>query len=127
MKSKQKIQSFQDLEVWQKGHALVLKIYEITKRFPREEIYGLSSQLQRAAVSITANIAEGFSRYHYRDKINFYYTARGSVSEVQNLLLIARDVTYVSSDIAQPLLERADETRRLLNGLVRAAQDQTHA
>lgn len=127
MKSKQKIQSFQDLEVWQKGHALVLKIYEITKRLPREEIYGLSSQLQRAAVSITANIAEGFSRYHYRDKINFYYTARGSVSEVQNLLLIARDVTYVSSDIAQPLLERADETRRLLNGLVRAAQDQTHA
>ena len=124
METKTKIRSFQDLEVWQRGHELVLKIYDLTKRLPIEESYGLTSQLQRAAVSITTNIAEGFSRYHYKDKVNFYYASRGSVSEVQNLLLVVRDVRYVPESLINPLLEQTDEIRRLLNGLVRSAKDQ---
>ena len=91
----QKINNFYELDAWKKGHELLLVIYKITKSFPKEEVYGLTSQIRRAAVSITNNIAEGFSRYHYKEKSNFYYNARGSVSEVQNLLIVAKDVGYI--------------------------------
>ncbi|MEK7166858.1 MAG: four helix bundle protein [Patescibacteria group bacterium] len=78
------IKNFYNLNAWQKGHQLVLGIYKITKDFPKEEIFGTVSQLRRAASSITANIAEGFERYHFKDKIRFYYQSRGSIAEVQN-------------------------------------------
>ncbi len=76
------ITTFFDLKAWQVAHALTLKIYEITKDFPQSERFGITSQLQRAASSITANIAEGFARYHYKDKARFYYQSRGSAAEV---------------------------------------------
>ena len=71
-----KILNFYDLNTWKKAHELVIEIYNITKQFPREELYGIVNQLKRAASSITANLAEGFERYHFRDKIKFYYHAR---------------------------------------------------
>ena len=89
------IKNFYDLEAWKKGHALVLSIYKITESFPKEETYGIISQLRRASSSITANIAEGFARYHFRDKIRFYHNARGSVAEVQNFLLLAKDLKFI--------------------------------
>lgn len=93
----QKIQSFTDLYAWQAGHKLVLSIYEVTQKFPKEELFGLTNQLRRAAVSITSNIAEGFSRSSYKEKSQFYSMALGSLTEIQNQLLIAKDIKYLSS------------------------------
>ena len=74
------IKEFTDLIVWQKGHKLVLTVYLVTKKFPREELFGLSSQMRRAGVSITSNIAEGFGRKGFKEKIQFYYLAKGSLN-----------------------------------------------
>jgi len=79
-----KIKHFTDLDVWKETHQLVLGIYQITKSFPKQEIYGLTNQIRRSAVSIESNIAEGFNRYHYGERINFYYDARGSLGELQS-------------------------------------------
>ncbi len=92
-----KIKSFTDLNVWKKGYKLVLFIYRITKDFPREKHYGLIDQLRQAVVSLTSNIAEGFSRISYKEKIQFYYRSLGSLTEVQNQLLIEKDLGYITS------------------------------
>ncbi len=118
------IKEFYDLDVWKTGHKLVIDVYQVTKTFPREEIYGLVSQIRRAASSITANIAEGFSRYHYRDKIKFYYNARGSVSEVQNFLLIAFDLDYIDRETHQLLFAKANDVSKMINGVVRSIEKQ---
>ena len=90
-----KIKSFTDLETWKEGHKLVLIIYKIAKSFPDEERFSLTNQLQRAMVSVTSNIAEGFSRNGKKEKVQFYYMALGSLTEVQNQLLIAKDLSYI--------------------------------
>lgn len=90
-----KIQSFKDLDVWKEAHRLVIKIYKITKDFPREEQFGLVGQMRRAAVSETSNIAEGFVRKSYKDKAHFYNMSKGSLAELQDQLLICRDVGYL--------------------------------
>src|SRR3989344_1808308 len=107
-----KIESFKDLIAWQKGHELVLEIYKITKAFPKEEQFGLTNQLRRAAVSLTSNIAEGFSRRSYKEKSQFYSMALGSLTEVQNQLLIAEDIGYISKQNSSKL---GEETAALLN------------
>ena len=89
------IRNFYDLDAWKKTKDFVLELYKTTKDFPESELYGITSQLRRAATSITANIAEGFNRYHYNDKIRFYHNARGSVSEAQNFLLLAKDLYFL--------------------------------
>ena len=118
------IKDFEDLEAWKKGHQLVLEIYKITKEFPKEEKFGIIDQLRRAASSVTANIAEGFARYHFSDKSRFYYQARGSASEVKNFLLLAKDLNYFKSEECGTLIEKIDETRRLINGLIKSIQNQ---
>jgi four helix bundle protein len=117
------IKNFTDLDAWKKGHDLLLDVYKITRHFPKEEMYGLTSQIRRAAVSITNNIAEGFSRYHYREKINFYYNSRGSASEVQNLLIVSRDIEFLEKEEWRRLNTLTEEVKRLLNGLVRSADN----
>ena len=94
-----KITSFTKLDAWKEGHALVLSVYKITKTFPKEELFALTSQRRRCAVSITSNIAEGFSRQSYKEKVQFYSMALGSVTELQNQLLIARDVGYLNPSV----------------------------
>jgi len=79
-----KIESFTDLIVWQEGHSLVIKIYCVTKNFPKEEIFSLINQMKRAAISITSNIAEGFGRQTLKEKIQFYYMSQGSLTESKN-------------------------------------------
>jgi four helix bundle protein len=86
--------SFEELQVWQKSHALVLKVYHMTAKFPREELFGLSSQLRRAAVSVPANIAEGFVKRGKADKLRFYNIAQGSLEEVRYYLRLANDLRY---------------------------------
>ncbi len=84
---------FTDLKVWQAGHKLVVFVYQKTEKFPKTDTFGLSSQMQRSAVSVTSNIAEGFGRQAKNDKKHFYIMARASLTELQNQLLIARDTT----------------------------------
>ena len=83
--------SFEEMPVWQKAHKLAVEIFHVSEHFPRKEDYGLTSQLRRAALSISANIAEAFGRFHYRDKLNFYYNSRGSAHETKSGV-IARSV-----------------------------------
>lgn len=118
MDNNRKIRSFTDLKVWQEGHQLVILIYRNTKNFPREEIYSLIDQMRRAVVSITSNIAEGFGRQSYKEKIQFYYLAQGSLTELKNQLLIARDLKYLSERDFQEIAKKANEVHKLLQGLI---------
>ena len=117
-----KIKNFYDLNAWKQAHNLTKKIYKITKEFPKEEEYGLTSQIRRAASSVGANIAEGFARYHFSDKSKFYYQARGSNAEVQNFLLLANDLNIIEDDTCKKLGKQAKEVEKLINGLIKSTK-----
>jgi four helix bundle protein len=104
--------TFQDLLVWQKAHAFVLEAYAFTALFPKQETYGLAMQMRRAAVSIPANIAEGFRRRGRADKVRFLNIAEGSVEECRYFLILAKDLGYGDTQKLSPALE---EVSRLLN------------
>lgn len=118
-----KIQSFTDLIVWKKGHELVLMIYKITDVFPAKEQFSLTNQMRRAAVSITSNIAEGFSRQSQKEKVQFYSLAKGSLTELQNQLLIAHDIGYAEKDDFTQLANQSVEVSKLLNGLIKTIKN----
>jgi four helix bundle protein len=118
------IKNFYDLDAWKKAHHLTLLVYKATNSFPGEEKYGLTSQLRRASSSVGANIAEGFSRFHFKDKVKFYYQARGSVSEVQNFLVLARDLGYLSIEDCAIIGEVSSDSARLVNGMIRLTEKQ---
>ncbi len=122
-----KIKSFTDLDSWKEGHKLVLMVYRITKDFPKEELFALISQLRRCVVSITSNIAEGFSRQTYKDKIQFYAIALGSVTELQNQILIAKDVGYISEQEFQEVANQSVIVNKLINGMIRKRKELSHA
>ena len=111
---------------WQEAHKLVINIYMTTKQFPQAEIFGLTSQIRRAAVSITSNIAESFGRYKVNEKLQFYYYARGSLLEIKNQLIIARDLEYLSIVDFQKLSLLTESAHKLLNGLIRASKGILH-
>ncbi len=117
-----KIKSFTDLTVWQQGHTFVLQIYKITREFPKEELFGLTNQIRRASVSFTSNIAEGFSRNSYKEKVQFYSISLGSLTEVQNQLLIAKDLGYVSKDIFSSLANLTVDLSKMINGLIKKSK-----
>jgi four helix bundle protein len=117
MEETNKIKSFTDLHAWQEGHKLVLLIYEITKDFPKEEVYSLTSQLRRAVVSVTSNIAEGFSRNTSKDKNQFFVMAQGSLTELQNQLIIVKDVGYLNQRKFNEILEKTVIVHKLITGL----------
>lgn len=114
-----KIRNFTDLKIWQKGHCLVLEIYKITKKFPKEEKYSLCDQLKRASISITSNIAEGFGRDKPNDKTHFYTMSLGSIYEVENQLMIARDLKYINSNECSVLLDRCLEISKMCLVLIK--------
>ena len=124
--NQKKIKSFTDLNAWKEGHKLVLMIYETTKKFPKEEIFGLTIQLRRCSVSITSNLAEGFSRQSYKEKSYFYSMALGSVTELQNQILIARDTHYINQDEFQPMAEQSIIVNKLINGLNKKTKTMIH-
>jgi len=123
---KEKIKKFTDLNAWKEGHKIVLMIYKTTKDFPKDEMFGLVSQLRRCAVSVTSNIAEGFSRQSYKEKINFYSMALGSLTELQNQCLIARDVGYISQDKFMEIANQSVVVHKLINGLIRFSKTIIH-
>ena len=116
--NKNKIRSFTDLQVWQEAHKMVLVVYKITKKFPKQEIFGLVSQICRASVSVTSNIAEGFSRQSYKEKLRFYYISLGSLTEIQNQLLIAKDLIYISQLEFDKIAEQTINVHKLLNAFI---------
>jgi four helix bundle protein len=113
-----KIREFTDLKTWQEGHKLVVLIYNATKNFPKDELYSIVNQMRRAVASHTANIAEGFGRHFYKEKIQYYYQAQGSLTEVKNFLIIARDVKYLTESEFNVLMNQAQTTHKLLQGLI---------
>lgn len=114
-----KIQSFTDLNVWKEGHKLVIIVYKITKEFPKEETYSLVDQMRRAAASITANITKGFGRQTYKEKVQFHYMSKGSLSELKNFILIAKDVNYLSENNFKLLVEQENIVDQLLQGFIK--------
>jgi four helix bundle protein len=116
-KAMEKARRFQDLKVWQKSHQLVLKIYRLTRSFPDHELFGLTSQIRRAAVSIPANIAEGFKRRGKADKVRFYNISQGSLEETRYYLILAKDLLYAETDDLQ---SEVDEMGRLLDAYMKA-------
>ena len=103
--------SFRDLAVWQKSHALVLEVYKMTRALPREELFGLTSQMRRAAVSVPANIAEGFKRRGKPDKARQMNIAQGSLEELQYYFILCADLSHLPAD---PVGDRANEVGRML-------------
>jgi four helix bundle protein len=110
--------TYHDLKVWQDAMELTLKIYRITRKFPAEEMYGLSAQLRRAAISVASNIAEGKGRSSDKELLQFLSHARGSLYEVQTQLQIAKSLGYLTDTDHQALLQQADAVGRMLNGMI---------
>ncbi|MFA6190552.1 MAG: four helix bundle protein [Candidatus Staskawiczbacteria bacterium] len=121
--SANKIQKFTDLYAWQEGHKLVLMIYKETDKFPDKERYSIIDQMRRAVVSVTSNIAEGFSRKSSKEKNRFYCMAQASLVELQNQLIISRDVGYLLNSEFKKIADQSITTSKLLSGLLRATKD----
>jgi four helix bundle protein len=117
------LKDFKELKVWHKAYALALAVYEASRAFPREEMYGLTSQLRRSAISIGANIAEGCGRRSDGELVRFLQIARGSASEVEHHLLLARDLKFLPVSAHDDLEKRLQEVQRMLTSLVSAVQE----
>ena len=109
--------SYRDLRVWQSAHAFVMEVYACTRSFPKEELFGLTSQLRRAAVSVPSNIVEGFSRWSDKDKVKFYNIAEASLCEAEYQLFLAQELNYCDTTSAQAT---AGDTKRLLAAFIKS-------
>ncbi|RJR24528.1 four helix bundle protein [Candidatus Microgenomates bacterium] len=121
-----KIRSFRDLEIWQEAHSLVVEIYRITKNFPKEEIYGLNSQIRRSASSVAACIVEGHSRNTTKEFIKFLYDARASAAETEYHLLLSKDLNYLSVEICENFSSRYQILGRRINALINSLDKTGH-
>jgi four helix bundle protein len=117
-----KITSFTQLDAWQSAHMLRLSVYSVIQNFPVEERYALADQLRRAAISTASNIAEGFSRRTVNDKAHFYTMAQGSLTEVQDQLILARDLQYITELQFHEIAEKSVTTHKLITGLIKAVR-----
>ena len=107
-----------ELEVWKEARSLVKTIYEITKSFPTEELYGLTSQIRRCSISIPSNIAEGCGRKTSKESIHFFHIARGSLYELETQMYLALDQEYIRMDIHQEIIKNITHCKKLLNGFI---------
>lgn len=112
------IKSFRDLKVRQKAHQLVLLVYRLTKKYPREEQFGLVSRSRRAVVSIASNVVEGFKKKSKKDSRNFYNISEGSLEETKYQLLLAKDLGYIGSEEFDEVIGNCEEVGRMLNGWI---------
>jgi len=112
------MQSYKDLIVYQKGYKLSLEIYQVTKNYPKEEIYGLTSQMRRSAVSIPCNIAEGYRRGHRKEYVQFLYMAQGSCGELETLMSLSNDLGILDRNTFEKLYPMQEEISKLLRGLI---------
>ena len=114
------IYRFTDLIAWKEAHKLVLVSYKLLNKFPKSETFALSDQVRRCAVSISANIAEGFSRNGKKEKSQFYYISKGSLTELENHFLIAKDLNYIDVSDLNKIQKQMELVGRLLTGLIKA-------
>ena len=117
------MRDFKKIKVYQKAEALVLVVYRVTKGFPKEEIYGLTSQLRRAVVSIACNIAEGASRQHEKDYVHFLYIARASLAEVRCLVGLSAQLGYLPPADREPIEILLEESSKMLYGLIKSIKE----
>ncbi len=116
------IRSYRDLRVWKEAMDLAVECYDLTRGFPREEAFGMTSQIRRAAASVPANIAEGYGRNSTGQYVQFLRTAQGSLKELETHLLLTARVELVEQDEIEPLLKRADDIGRMLQSLAKSVQ-----
>jgi len=114
-----KIKNFKDLRIWQEGIKLVKYIYLLTKDFPKDELYGLSSQMRRCAVSIPSNIAEGFRRYHNKEYKQFLFITLGSCAELETQVTIAHDLEYIKEEIKEEITDKIQYICKMVSRLIR--------
>ena len=119
------IRSYRDLKVWQEGMNIAEACYQITKTFPKEELYGMTSQIRRSAVSIPANIAEGYGREYRAEYIQFLRIAQGSLKELETHLLLCERVKLATSQVIKPLLNRCESLGKMIRSLIRSLQNKT--
>lgn len=115
--------AFENLEVWQKSRKLVKNIYKLTAKFPAEEKYGLTSQLRRASVSVSSNIAEGSTRWSKKDQARFYEIAFGSLIETLNQLILSNDLNFINEEDLKIIKEEIDNISRMLNALHKSSKN----
>ncbi len=121
------ISSYRDLLVWQRAMELAVRCYEETKAFPKDEIYGLTSQIRRCATSIAANIAEGYGRDSSGAYVQFLKVAQGSLKELETHVILATRLTYIGAEIESGLLSETDEIGRMLRALIRSIQSRSNS
>lgn len=115
-----KIQSFEQLQAWQEAQVLAVLVYSATKNFPKDEVFGLTSQIKRASSSVSANIAEDFGRRTTPDKLHFYSIAYGSLLETKNFLYLANKLGFIDDDTLEKILSQVVSSQKLLNALMRS-------
>jgi four helix bundle protein len=118
----QGLKSFEDLKAWQESRKLFYMVFNVTKNFPREEMYISVSQMRRSALSVSSNLAEGFGRSSKADKFHFYVMSRGSLTELQNQVILASDVKLITEPGLEPLLDQSQTTHKLMVGLIKSTE-----
>ena len=118
-KMEEKIKSFKDLRIWQKGIEIVSDIYISTKNFPKEELFSLTSQLRRSAISIPSNIAEGFKRFHNKEYKQFLFITLGSCAELETQIIIAKELKYIDENEEVKLVEKLDHIGKMTSSLIK--------
>jgi four helix bundle protein len=117
------LKNYKDLKVWQKAYELCITIYKLTKHFPKEEAYGLTSQIRRSAVSVPSNIAEGYGRKTTQEYLQSLYIAYGSHCELETQVLLSKDLGYIKSDDFQKLQQDIGDVERMLKALIKSLQN----
>lgn len=118
----EKINSFKQLKIWQKGIEVVKDVYSAIELFPREELYGLSSQMKRAAISIPSNISEGFRRFHNKEYRQFLYITLGSIAELETQVIIAQELKFIKQEKADYIAEKLDHIGKMISALIKKLQ-----
>jgi len=121
------LKSFKDLKVWQKSYSLCLKIYSLTRKFPSDERYGLTSQLRRASVSIPSNIAEGYGKKTTREYIYSLYIANGSLCEIETQIMLSNDLKYLNNQDFSEIGENITELEVMMKALIRSLERKKHS
>jgi four helix bundle protein len=121
--SSEMLKNYKQLNVWQKPYKLCLHIYKVTKRFQKDEMYGLTSQIRRSAVSIPSNIAEGYGRKTTLEHVRFLYIAYGSVCELETQTMISGDLCYVGKERLQELREEIGDVERMLKAMIKSLEN----
>ncbi len=114
-----KIKTYRDLDIWKLGMEIVKDVYELTGKFPKQEVYGLTSQMRRSAISIPSNVAEGFRRYHNNEYKQFLYISLGSCGELETQITIAKELGYIKNQTEAGLLESLDHLGRMISSLIK--------